>query len=144
MKSFETLVGKTTRAAIADDRHIKQVISKIVPVRTMPHIEFCRVEGGRVRITVDSAVWISRIRFMERRIIDALRENRFDSHTISFHVSPEMKPVVRKTERAAQKANGSAAAVEAALSAVTESDPGNDRLRQELLKLARTLRADKD
>jgi len=142
MKSFENLVGKTTRAAIADDRQIKQLISRIVPVGTMAHIEFCRLEGGRVRITVDSAVWISRIRFMERQIIDDLRKAGRDTHTMSYHVSPEIRPVVRKTVRQAAKTTSGSTAIEAAADAIKGDQTGNgdDRLRQELLKLARTLR----
>lgn len=96
-----------------------------------------------MRITVDSAAWISRIRFMERQIIDALRACKYDSHTISYHVSPETRPVVRKTVRVAKKADGSAAAVEAAAAALADSTiekGADDSLRQELLKLARTLR----
>ncbi|MFK8080863.1 MAG: DciA family protein [Granulosicoccus sp.] len=144
MKSFETLVGKTTRAAMADDRQIKQIISRIVPTSTMVHIQFCRVEGGRVRLTVDSAAWISRIRFMERRIIDNLRGTGRDTHTISYHVAPETQPVARKTIRKAIKAAGSSYSIEAAVEAIShdDTDSGDDRLRQELLKLARTLRAE--
>lgn len=147
MKSFETLIGRTTRAAIADDRQIKQMISNIVPVKTMTHIEFCRVEGGRVRITVDSAAWISRIRFLERQIIDALRERQIDSHTISYHVSPELRQAKRKSVPPAIKTTKGAAAVEAAVSnLIDDGETANegDRLRQELLKLARTLRGEKN
>jgi|GEM_PF-786433 len=142
MKSFDTLVAKTTRTAIADDRQIKQVISRIVPAKTMAHIEFCRVEGGRMRLTVDSAAWISRIRFIESQIIDALRSNNIDSHTISYHVSPETTPVMRKTVRLAERTPSAAAAMEAAAMAVTDETVEDDKLRQELLKLARTLRED--
>lgn len=147
MKSFETLVGKTTRAAIANDRQIKQMISKIVPANTMAHIEFCRIEGGRMRITVDSAAWISRIRFLERQIIDCLRERKFDTHTISYHVSPEIRPAVHKPTPLTNRTKSGAAAVEAAAAVVTdasaaEGSDDSDRLRQELLKLARTLRSE--
>lgn len=141
MKSFNTLVGKTTRAAIASDRQIKQVISRIVPSSTLTHIQFCRLEGGRVRITVDSSAWVSRLRFSERQIIDALRGQRFDVHTASYHVAPDETPSARKTLRTAQRTQTGSASLEAAASAVADSeDGGDDRLRQELLKLARTLR----
>ena len=139
MKSFNTLVGKTTRAAIAGDRQIKQVISRIVPASTLSHIEFCRLEGGRVRITVDSAAWVSRLRFSERQIIDEMRSQRLDVHTASYHVAPNETPTPRKTLRVPQRTQNGAASVEAAASAVTDSGD-EDRLRQELLKLARTLR----
>lgn len=139
MKSFGTLVGKTTRAAIASDRQIKRVISQIVPASTLKHIAFCRLEGGRVRITVDSAAWVSRLRFSERQIIDAMRSQRLDVHTASYHVVPSETPPPRKTIRVPERTQSGAASLEAAASAVNDSD-GNDQLRQELLKLARTLR----
>lgn len=145
MKSFRTLIDYSTKAVIINDRRIKRVISQVVPAKTMAHIEFCRVEGGRMRITVDGAAWISRLRFMEKQIITMMREHKFDCHTISYHVSPETRPVVSKTMRRAVKTNNSAASMEAAANAVavdsTEGD-GGDKLRQELLKLARTLRGD--
>lgn len=139
MKSFSTLVGKTTRAAMADDRHIKRVISRIVPANTLNHIEFCRLEGGRLRITVDSAAWISRLRFSERQIIDAMRSERLDAHTVSYHVAPGEIPTPRKTLRVPKSTQSGAACMEAAASAVSGSTE-EDKLRQELLKLARTLR----
>ena len=142
MKSFENLVAVTTRAAMRDDRQIKQVISRIVPAKSLAHIEFCRIEGGRLRITIDSAAWISRLRFMERQIIDALRAQRMDCHTVSFHVSPAQRPVVRKTVRHAKKTPSGVTTLESAAQAVADS--GDDSLRQELLKLARNLRSPVD
>jgi len=139
MKSFSTLVGKTTRAAIADDRHIKRVISQIVPANTLNHIEFCRLEGGRLRITVDSAAWISRLRFSERQIIDVMRSEQLDTHTVSYHVAPGEIPTPRKTLRAPKRTQSGAVSMEAAASAISGSAV-EDKLRQELLKLARTLR----
>ncbi len=139
MKSFETLVGKTTKAAIRNDRQIKQVISQIVPASSMPHILFCRNEGGRLRITVDGAAWVSRLRFMERQIIDVLRAQRYDTHTVSFHVTPAEIPVVRKTVRAPRKSLSGSVRLED--TANSFKGAGDDRLRQELLQLARTLRS---
>lgn len=99
MKSLNSLIGKTTRTAIQQDRRIRQLISQIVPARALAHIEFCRLEGGRLRLTVDSAAWVSKLRFSERQIISALRQEKLDAHTISVHVSPAEKPTTRVTLR---------------------------------------------
>ena len=122
-----------------NDRQLKQVISRIVPAASLAHIEFCRLEDGRLRVTVASSAWISRLRFMERQIIGALRARQIDCHSVSYHVAPAEKPTVRKTIRVAKKPTKGADIVEGAADAV--SDSGDDCLRQELLKLARTLRS---
>lgn len=111
----------------------------------MEHIEFCRIEGGRLRITIDSAAWIPKLRFSEQQLISAIRERHSDTHTISYHVSPERRPLVSKTFRSAEKARGASAAIEAAANAVADKSVeggDGDKLRQELLKLAKTLRSD--
>ncbi len=118
MKSFETLIGTTTRATLQQDYRIKRVISRIVPVSTLDHIEFCRLEGGRLRLTVDSAAWVARLRFSERHIIDILRQERLDIHTVSFHVSPAEEPAVRTTRR---KPNGGSDAAARALAALANT-----------------------
>ena len=141
MKSFENLIGKSTRAVILEDRRIRQVISQIVPSSCAPHIEFCRIEGGRLRMTVDSAAWVARLRFAERQIIDALRAHHFDCHVISYHVSPAERPVTRKTVRTAEHTRNGSVSVQSAASQMPSTDE-DDRLRQALLKLARTLSED--
>lgn len=162
MKSFQNLIDKATRATIQQDRQIKQLISRIVPATTLAHIEFCRVEGGRLRVTVDNAAWVAKLRFSERQLLGALREGRMDVYSVSFHVSPAETPVVRKTERKPNRRSDTAAVAIAALaeSAIQDhSGPdhgeamdtlekshsvvrrgGDDRLRQELLKLAARLK----
>jgi len=145
MKTFSNLIGQSTKAVIDEDRKIKRAISQIVPANSLAHIQFCRLEGGRLRITVDSAAWVSRLRFMEKQIIGVMRQHQFDSHTISYHVSPEVKTAVNKSVRRPVKARNGASSMEAAANAVADKtlEGGDgDRLRQELLKLARTLRAE--
>ncbi len=140
------------------DRHIKQVISRIVPATTLAHIQFCRIEGGRMRITVDNASWIAKLRFSERQILDAMRDEKLDAITMSFHVVPAETPVTRTTSRTANRTSSAAARAIAILAASTDhSEPttpsvsprkrsivrqGDDRLRQELLKLAARLKED--
>ncbi len=142
------------------DCHIKQVISRIVPATTLAHIQFCRIEGGRMRVTVDNASWIAKLRFSERQILDAMRDEKLDAITMSFHVVPAETPVTRTTLRKANRTSSAAARAIAILAASTDeprepSTPaappgspskksivrqGDDRLRQELLKLAARLK----
>jgi len=138
MKTFSSLIDGATSSTLRNDSQIRKVISQIVPANTMAHIQFCRVEGGRLRITVDSSAWVSRLRFSERQIIDVLREKRFDTHTISYHVTPAERPAVRKTVRCPTKSIDSARSLEQTAEALTGDE--NNRLRLELLKLARQLR----
>lgn len=141
MKSFNSLVDQSTRNAINNDRQIKELISQIVPSATLSHIEFCRLEGGRLRVTVDNAAWVAKLRFSERQLVDTLRAAGLDAHTASFHVSPAEKPILRTTSRQANQATTrSADSLAQAAQAVGSSD-GDDSLRQELLKLADKLRA---
>ena len=126
---------------MAQNRLLKQVISHIVPANTLAHIEFCRVESGRLRITVDAAAWIAKIRFMERRIIDDVRAKGLDCHTVSFHVSVNERPIVRKTTRQANRTPMAAKSVSMASSLLALEENGKeDKLSVELEKLARHLR----
>jgi len=124
MKSFETLVGGTTLAMLRENRRIQKLISQIVPAQTLDHMEFCRLEGGRLRITVDSAVWVSKFRFLERQIIGVLRAEKLDAHTLSFHIAPRQIPDLRKTRRTAQGSMRAASSMDDAAKSVSrELDP---------------------
>lgn len=142
MKTFESLVGAAARKAMHENHQIKQVISRIVPAATLAHVQFCRVEGGRMRMTVGSAAWIARIRFIDRQIIDELRRQSYDVHTISYHVAPAEQPISRVTVRDPLKATPRAAAsIEATAAQLHgKNTEENDSLRLELLKLAKKLR----
>ncbi|MGQ7843024.1 DciA family protein [Granulosicoccus sp. 3-233] len=118
MKSLHNLINKTTRAAMQQDSQMKQVISRIVPSTSMAHINFCRLEAGRLRITVDNASWIAKLRFSERQIVGALREARMDVVTLSFHVAPAETPVSCATPPAMDRSSNKAAL---ALLALAES-----------------------
>ena len=140
MKSFSSLIDKTTRTVMQQDRQIKHLISQIVPATTLAHIEFCRVEGGRLRLTVDNAVWVAKLRFSERQIIGTLKKEQFDVHTLSCHVAPADNVEARTSLRTPNKTSRRTAAALAAL-ADQSADRDDDSLRQELLKLAETLRS---
>ncbi len=150
MKSFNTLITAQARTAMQQNSRIQEVISRIVPASSAAHIEFCRIEGGRLRVTVDSAAWIAKLRFGERQLVQALRAEKLDVHTISWHVSP---PVIREPRVIRRDHNRlsakSAASISALASSTTnEANEGRgtnmsnsgERLRQELLKLAAKLR----
>lgn len=150
MKSFENLIPAQTRAVISQDNHIKQVISRIVPASSAAHIDFCRIEGGRLRVTVDSAAWIAKLRFSERQLIQALRSEKLDVHTASWHVAPIDNPKPRVTVRKPNELSSRSAEALTALAAATDDEPyestivktteSGEKLRQELLKLAAKLR----
>ena len=150
MKSFDTLITAQARTAIKENNHIKQVISQIVPATSVAHIEFFRVEGGRLRVTVDNAAWIAKLRFVERQLVRALRAENFDVHTVSWHVSPAEKPVPRVTRRAANPLTKKSAEALTALAAADQSatekgsrepmSESGEKLRLELLKLAAKLK----
>lgn len=110
-----------------------------------------------MRVTVDNASWIAKLRFSERQILDAMRDEKLDAITMSFHVVPAETPVTRTTVRTANRTSSVAARAIAILAANTDypQEPakasdlprkksivrqGDDRLRQELLKLAARLK----
>jgi len=122
MKSLHNLINKTTRAAMQQDSQMKQVISQIVPATSMAHVLFCRLEAGRLRITVDNAAWIAKLRFSERQIVGALRQINLDVVTISFHVTPAEVPV-RGPDRPSVDRRSNAAALALARLADTTAEP---------------------
>lgn len=109
MKSLHNLISKAAHAAMQQDRQMKQVISRIVPANTLAHIQFCRLEAGRLRITVDNATWIAKLRFSKSQIVGALREAKLDVVTLSFHVAPAETPITRTVERVANRGSNEAA-----------------------------------
>ena len=115
-----------------------------------------------MRVSVDNASWIAKLRFSERQILDAMRDEKLDAITMSFHVVPAETPVARTTSRTANRTSSAAAQAMAILAASTDHSrepknpadlscspskksivrKGDDRLRQELLKLAARLKED--
>ena len=151
MKKLNTLINAATQVTVRENQRIRQMVSRIVPANSLAHIQFCRLEGGRLRVTVDSAAWIARLRFNERQLIDELRAGKLEVHTISWHVAADEKPKPRITQR---KANALSKRSAESLIAVAEmtrdnndcadpharGEPASDKLRLELLKLAAKLK----
>ena len=138
MKSLEKVIqpklGESIRGAIQKDRQIKDLISRIVPVSTAVHIVFCRLEERRLRITVDNAVWLPRLRFMERQIIDILRSDRLAVDSVSCHVMPKDKVPI-PTRRAPNPPSIKAASMVQA----TAESVDDKRLERALQKMARLM-----
>lgn len=139
MKTFNDLISTTARRAMQDDRRIRRLISRIVPADALAHIQFCRFDSRVLRITVDNAAWLSRLRFSERQLIDALRCDDIDADTISWHVAVE-KPVNTCRESTRSVSTGattrSAAIVRTTANAMEEGD-----LKQALLTTVKNLEA---
>jgi hypothetical protein len=134
MKSLDSLVGIGigARAAMREDRRIQSVISQIMPTNALPHILFCRLQEERLRVTVDSAAWASRLRFNERQLIDTLSQARLSVRSVSWHVAPAERAVARVTTREANSASSQAAA----LVRSTAKTVDDERLSVALEKLA--------
>lgn len=154
MKSFDSLIGPATRAAMRDDRRIRDVISRIVPAETAGHVTFCRLAGRQLRVTVDGAAWVAKLRFSERTLLAALLREGLDVRTVSWHVAPAKRPSGRETARRSAL-TASPRAARAVLSAVeglgevgataprtaTASEPGagEDELARQMRRMARNL-----
>ena len=136
MKSFDSLIGPAARAAMRDDRRIREAISRIVPAQALHHVTFCRLAGRQLRVTLDSAAWVPRLRFTERPLLAELARDGLDARTVSWHVAPVKNPGPR--EPSGRRANaGSAQAARAVLSAAESID--DEALAGQMRRMARRL-----
>ena len=139
MRTFDTLIGPAARAAMRDDRRIRGVISRIVPAGSLAHMIFCRAEGHQLKVTMDSAAWVPKLRFCERTILTALALDGLELRAVSWHVAPADEPVGRSTATRVAR-GGSSRAAQALLSAVPEPDGrSGDELARQLKMLASRL-----
>ena len=114
------------------------MISRIVPAEALAHVSFCRVAGRQLRITLDNAAWIPRLRFGERQLLAALAREGMDVRTVSWHVTPAKPPSARTPARR-RAAGGSESAARAVLSAALAVD--DEELAGQLRLMARRLAA---
>ena len=141
-----------------DDRRIRSVISRIVPAPALEHVTFCRIAERRLRVTLDGAAWIPKLRFSERALLAALIRDGLDVHAVSWHVTPAKSPAGRETAkrsaltaspRAARAVLSAATAFEreggasvprgAENAAAPEPDHSDDELTRQLRRMARNL-----
>ena len=122
---------------MGEDRRIRGVISRIVPADALEHVMFCRLRERQLRVTLDSAAWIPRLRFSERQLLAALARDGLEARTVSWHVTPVKRPAPRETRRRDANA-GSARAARAVLSAARDVDDAelSDQLRRMAARLA--------
>ena len=133
MKSFDNLIGPAARAAMREDRRIRGAISRIVPAGALEHVTFCRIDGRQLKVTMDGAAWIPKLRFCERTLLAALIRDGLDVRTVSWHVTPAKTPRGRETvSRVPRPASPQAAR---ALLSVADS-LGDDELARQMRRLA--------
>lgn len=146
MKSFDSLIGAAARAALRDDRRVGAVASRIVPGAVLAHARFWRLDGKRLHVTLDSAVWVARLRFEERRLLDALAAEGIDAHELRCHVAPAESPAAprRSTRQGPEPASAAAVrALETAAAAVAgDAAEADDPLARQMRRIARRLAGD--
>lgn len=140
MKPFDSLVESAARDAMRDDDRIRELISRTVPAEALGHIIFCRHVERQLRVTLDAAVWIPKLRFCERKMLAALVRGGYETRTISWHIAVVKPPTVRATTRRRTR-GGSAQAARAILSAAAESRRarGGEALSRQLVRMAKHL-----
>ena len=124
-----------------DDRRIRAVISRIVPPAATDHVSFCRLEGRRLRVTLDGAAWIPKLRFCERTLLAALIREGFDVRTVSWHVTPARAPAARRTAARPGPAPSERAA-RAVRGAIDAGAGEDDALARQMRRMARHLAGD--
>jgi len=136
MKSFESLIGPAARAAMRDDRRIKAVISRIVPADILEHVTFCRLADRQLRVTLDGAAWVSKLRFSERALLSALAHEGLDARTVSWHVAPVPNPTRRESAERSAGGRSDRAARTVRSAAESASASGDDELARQLRRMA--------
>lgn len=136
MKKFNELVDLDVKQALNNDRKIRQVVARIMPPESLAHVQFCRIENRILKVTLDNASWLARLRFVSRQLIDELNREGITVSDTTWHVAPEKiqaepRPkVLRKRARSQNSAN---------IIAATANDMEADELQRALLKVAEHL-----
>ena len=118
-----------------------------MPAGAAAHLVYCRLVDGRLRLTLDNAGWVAKLRFGERQLLRALVAGGTRVRQVSWHVAPaDPAPATRGPVRDARRRRPAAAAPRAVahVASVAEGLPG-DELGRALRGLASTLarRADR-
>lgn len=136
MKKFSELVDLDVKQAALNDRKIRQVIAQIMPPECLVHLQFCRIENRILKLTLDNASWLARLRFISRQLIDELNREGITIADVTWHVAPdkitvEPRPKVLRERARSEK---SAKILSATALSMEEGD-----LKQALLKIAEQL-----
>lgn len=122
--------------ALRDDRNIRKTIARIMPPESLTHVQFCRVENRVLKITLDNASWLARLRFVSSQIIGELQKDNITIAQVTWHVAPEKlraepRPqALRKRARSQSSAN---------IVQATAESMEDDELKRALLKVAEQL-----
>lgn len=136
MKKFSELVGVDVKRALHVDNKVRQVIAQVLPTESVTHLQFCRIENKTLKVTLDNASWLARLRFSARQIIDELARENIIVTQITWHVSPETTQAQPRhhSSKPRARSDSSARIVGAAAQAMEK-----DELQSALMKIAEQL-----
>jgi len=137
MKKFNDLVDLDVKQALNDDRKIRQVVAQIMPPESLAHVQFCRIENRILKVTLDNASWLARLRFISRQLIDELKHAGITVCDVTWHVAPEKIKVEPRPNALRKRARSEKSAD--ILQATAESMQ-DDELQRALLKIANQLK----
>ncbi len=141
MKKFNDLVDQEVKQALRDDHKIRQLVAQIMPPESLSHVQFCRIENRVLKITLDNASWLARLRFISRQLIDELSRAGITVVDITWHVAPEKNTVEPRPIATRSRARSKASAN--ILRATAESMEADD-LQRALLKVAKQMNKEKE
>jgi len=133
MKKFSELVDLDVKQALRDDHNIRQVVARIVPPESLQHVQFCRMENRILKITLDNASWLARLRFVSRQLIDELSRVNITVANVTWHVSPHKIEAEPRPQTLRKRARSQASAD---ILASTAKGMESDELQRALLKIA--------
>ncbi len=127
---------------MAHERLLAEV-SRCVPSQAAKHLVHCRLVDGRLRLVLDNAAWVARLRFGERQLLKSLAAGGTRVRQVSWHVAPP-EPIppgdprlgARRAPRRLAEAQPRAAAHVASVAA----DQPDDALGRALRNLAATMK----
>ena len=139
MKNIGDLIGKGTDRVAHEDTVLRRQVSQCVPDGLMRNVLFVREEDQRLRVTLSSAAWASRMRFFSEDILRFLATSGIILKEVSVHVQPQqnLQHLQRKCDRKP------APVTQASASHVGQVADGIDdpKLRAALLNLAAVMDA---
>ena len=137
MKKFKDLVDLEMKQALRDDHKIRQLVAQIMPPESLAHVQFFRIENRVLKVTLDNASWLARLRFISRQLIDELNRAGITVVDTTWHVAPEKIKVESrpKPTRDRQRSQTTANILQATAAPMEE-----DELQRALLKMANQMR----
>ena len=88
MKSFDSLIDPETLVSVQRARELHAAVSRNMPPNAVPHLVFCRLVDDQIRLTLDHAAWVARLRFGERKLLKDLATEGIAVKRVSWHVAP--------------------------------------------------------